>query len=489
MLEQFSSHCISDSFTFAKTMQNLDIDPNVFMCSFDVSSLFTNVPLDETIKICSDALCNDSDLQPLIPKDVFVELTKSATSSFEFSFNNTMYKQTDGVAMGSPLGLALPNIFVEYYEEKLFSQTQKPPTYFRYVDDTFAIFNHEAKADEFLIKLNCLHPSLKFTFEKEKGKCLPFLDVYFERIDIGFETSVHRKPTFTGQCLRWEPFNPLKRKINLISTLVHRALMICTKRRLNAVIERIKKIFVDIGYPKNVINAQITRKIAQFSTLKLFGPQKFPVYLRVSWIGKPSINLEKEVKTAVESCYGSINTRLVFTSKLMLPVTRKNVLPTTQKSSVIYEYKCYRDSRYVGRTSQRLQDRIKQHVPQWLRQQSTRPRRSQPHRLCKRNDTKPDCDSAIGQHLLENGQCALNCNNKRFSIFATACSSFHHNFLEAGYIKTQRPVFCRQKEFVALSNPFDNHGIWPPAALSLTFAIAKSFFGALCNSSAIIVLS
>ena len=166
VLERFSSHCISDSFAFAETMQNLDIDPNVFMSSFDVSSLFTNVPLDETIKICSDALYDDSDLQLLIPKDLFVELMKSVTTSVEFSFNNTMYKQTDGVAMGSPLGPALANIFVGYYEEKLFSQTQKLPTYFRYVDDTFAIFNHKTEADEFLIKLNCLHPSLKFTFDR-----------------------------------------------------------------------------------------------------------------------------------------------------------------------------------------------------------------------------------------------------------------------------------------------------------------------------------
>ena len=131
MLEQFSSHCISDSFTFAQTMQNLGIDPNVFMCSFDVSSLFTNVPLDETIKICSDALYDNSDLQPLIPRDALVELTKSTTSSVEFSFNNTMYKQTDRVAMKSPFGPVLGNIFVGYCEEKLFSQTQKPPTYFR----------------------------------------------------------------------------------------------------------------------------------------------------------------------------------------------------------------------------------------------------------------------------------------------------------------------------------------------------------------------
>ena len=110
-------------------------------------------------------------------------------------------------------------------------------------------------------KLKCLHLSLKFTFEKEKRKCLPFLDVYVERTDVGLETSVYRKPTFTGQYLRWESFSPLKRKISLISTLVHRALMICTKRRLNEEIERTKKILLDNGYPKNIINAQITEKM------------------------------------------------------------------------------------------------------------------------------------------------------------------------------------------------------------------------------------
>ena len=118
--------------------------------------------------------------------------------------------------------------------------------------------------------------------------------------------------------------------------------------------------------PKNVIDAQIAKKIAQFSTLKRFGPEKCPVYLRVPWIGKPSTNLKKEVKTAVESCYGSVSTCLVFTLKCMLPVARKDVLPTTQKSFVIYEDKCHCDNRYVGRTSQRLQDPIKQHVPQRL---------------------------------------------------------------------------------------------------------------------------
>ena len=105
--------------------------------------------------------------------------------------------------------------------------------------------------------------------------------------------------------------------------------MICTKRRHNGEIERIKKILLDSGCLKNVINTQIAKKIDQFSTLKRFGPEKCPVYLIVPWIGKPSINLEKEVKIVVKSCYGSVSTRLVFTFKRMLPsVARKDVLRT-----------------------------------------------------------------------------------------------------------------------------------------------------------------
>ena len=147
-----------------------------------------------------------------------------------------------------------------------------------------------------LLLFHCFHPSLKFTFEKGKNNCLPFLDVNVERTVTGFETSVYRKPTFTGQYLRWEFFSPTKQKTNLISTLVHRALMICTKYKLNKEIKHIKNILLDNGYPESIIDSNISKKIAQFSLPKRFGPEKCPVYLRVPWIGKASIGLDKKVK-------------------------------------------------------------------------------------------------------------------------------------------------------------------------------------------------
>ena len=61
---------------------------------------------------------------PPFPRAVFVELMQTATSSVEFSFNNIMHRQIDGVAMGSPLSPSLANIFVGYYEALLFKSQQ-----------------------------------------------------------------------------------------------------------------------------------------------------------------------------------------------------------------------------------------------------------------------------------------------------------------------------------------------------------------------------
>ena len=92
-----------------------------------------------------------------------------------------MYKQLDGVAMGSLLGPVLANIFVGFPYSRLFDNTAKLGVYFRYVDDSFVIFDSELNCDHFQEKLNLLHPALKFTIEKVQNNSLNFLDVLVEK--------------------------------------------------------------------------------------------------------------------------------------------------------------------------------------------------------------------------------------------------------------------------------------------------------------------
>ena len=72
------------------------------LVSFDVTSLFTNVPLDRTIDIILRKICDEEAICTNIKKQDMRNLLFLCTKNVHFSFNNELYIQTDGVAMSSP---------------------------------------------------------------------------------------------------------------------------------------------------------------------------------------------------------------------------------------------------------------------------------------------------------------------------------------------------------------------------------------------------
>ena len=108
---------------------------------------------------------------------------------------------------------------------------------------------------------------------------------------------------------------------------------------------------------------------------------------------------------------------------------------------------CHCDNRYVGRTSQHLQNRIRQHVPKSIRNRTSQERK-QPERPGKLANSIPHCDSAIGNHLLHNQKCASYYKDNQFFILSKARSDFHLSVLESIFITLRKPNLCRQKEFV-----------------------------------------
>lgn len=92
--------------------------------------------LQQTINICADVL---SSSLSRISEVVFIEL-KEFTMSAEFNFNKIMYRQIDGIAMGSPLGPTIANILVfdGFFEQALLSGIAR--IMLDYMYDTFCVF-------------------------------------------------------------------------------------------------------------------------------------------------------------------------------------------------------------------------------------------------------------------------------------------------------------------------------------------------------------
>ena len=87
------------------------------MASLDVESLSTNIPLEETIKICCDSLYKNQELLSNINKNQFRKLLRAPLCNNFFLFDGIVYQQVYGVAMGYPLDPSLANAFLVHYEK------------------------------------------------------------------------------------------------------------------------------------------------------------------------------------------------------------------------------------------------------------------------------------------------------------------------------------------------------------------------------------
>ena len=223
------AYMVRDSFSFVKEILSLDLNTSgVVMASFDVTSLFTNIPLEETIEIICNRLFYNTVRYHGLTQSELRKLLCFAVKNCHFLLDGKLYHQIDGVAMGSPLGPLFANIFLSFHESDWLNSRPtefKPLLYRRYVDDCFLIFHSTDHVPQFLYYLNRKHPNIKFTCELESNSTLPFLDINITRRNGQFETSVYRKPTFTGLFTNFHSFIPLQYKRGLITSLCHRFLV------------------------------------------------------------------------------------------------------------------------------------------------------------------------------------------------------------------------------------------------------------------------
>ena len=323
---------IKDSFAFAKEI--LDEGSSLFMASLDVDSLFTNIPLDETINICTEYIFNESDTVEGLNKSEFKELLSLATKESYFIFNELLYKQIDGVAMGSPLGPTLANAILCFYEKKWLEQCPeefKPVYYRRYVDDIFVLFRSQEHLIKFRDYFNKCHPNRNFTF----------LDVEVSHDGNTFVTSVYRKHTFSGVCTHFDSFLPSTYKIGMIYTLVFRYFRICSDwNKFHKEIIFLKDIFLKNGYPTSFIDKCFETFLDQLFIKKphVLTVEKKTLTLVLPFLRNLSLQTKTKLQNVLKRVLGYCKIQIAFKSQRNLSnIFRfKDRLPYEIISRVVY---------------------------------------------------------------------------------------------------------------------------------------------------------
>lgn len=356
----YSDYCVQSTDELFGSLCCDKPDPNHILASFDVESLFTNVPVQTTIDLLLDKIYSENDVftienvsfrRPQLHRALYLACTDQL-----FNFDGEMYVQKDGVAMGSPLGMYLANFYVSYLEKcKIdFDSEFAPVKYNRYVDDTLLIFKSAEHIPLFLEHMNSLS-TLHFTCETATNNSLNFIGITIKNAPV-FGTSVYRK--FDYNITSAYSNVPESVKYSGFSCLVSRILKYTSSwRNVESDVHELKMFAYSMK-----LNRKRVDEIVQNRVLCLYSPKventdkcfvKLPfINQRRSKSIQRDLNPYKIVPVFVstKSLYASLRVREVQVSSSL------------GASNCVYKYNCGQcDSTYVGQTSRLLSTRISEH--------------------------------------------------------------------------------------------------------------------------------
>ena len=149
---------VKDTNDFLSKLRGVCLTSNRLLVTLDVTSLhvYTNIPHEEGLHACREALNTRGVLDP--PTDDIINLIKLVLKRNNFAFNNIHYLPKDGTAMGTWMVPSCAKLFMDQLERGLLQRVErKPTTWWRYIDDIFAIWPHgEESLKRFIQAINSI---------------------------------------------------------------------------------------------------------------------------------------------------------------------------------------------------------------------------------------------------------------------------------------------------------------------------------------------
>ena len=169
-----------------------------------------------------------------------------------------MYDQTDGVAMGSPLGPLMANVFMCHLENSSHATIWCPLCVIDIMMILLLDMPSTVAAADFLTTLNGLHLSLKFTMELPADNMISFIGIEVIKNGTELETCVYREPTNTGLLLHFHSHEVKRYKTSLLKTMLHRTYALSSMTEaFNEECTKLCSIFCRLFYPIGLTTSTI----------------------------------------------------------------------------------------------------------------------------------------------------------------------------------------------------------------------------------------
>ena len=267
---------VKDTTHFLQIIRNIDrLPPGSLLASFDVQSLYTNIPNDLGLAAAKKALQKLRPQPGLKPSnDSLVKLMELVLTRNNFQFNGENFIQTGGVSMGTRMAPNFSDDFLADFEELyVYTYNDQPHTWVRFLDDIFCIWEHGIdKLNEFCNYLNSCTTAMKFTMEWS-DKTVTFLDTRIIQTSTGLTTDLYTKPTDAHNYLMYSSAHPRSCKASIPYSQFLRIRRICSSIEdfdKNAL--SMAKDFLKRGYPTHIIEESII-KVRRSNRDELLAPK------------------------------------------------------------------------------------------------------------------------------------------------------------------------------------------------------------------------
>jgi hypothetical protein len=324
---------------------------NKKLASFDVKSLFTNVPTDGAIRAVERVTGSMVDDELPLPKHHFISLVKLCVDFGFFEFAGDEYQQISGLAMGSPLSAVLACLFMETLERDHYRDIiGRHSTWLRYVDDVLVIVPRRSCLHHTLTRLNSVHEKIQFTVEEEEDQKLPFLDTLIHRGDEDLRFSVYRKPTNKDDYIHYYSAHSNKTKSGVVIGFFLRALRICSPEFLESEVTYVIDSFMKHKYPKGLL-LNLRKKAENILS------RSNPV-ISSNFLVLPPCNLSQ----AISKYFGNTMNIASTSGEKIHDLIREKKQQKSNTDSAVYRIPCSGcDMAYYGETGRGFNTRIYEH--------------------------------------------------------------------------------------------------------------------------------